>query len=347
MQHSCTTGTALTQLALSSYWMGGRNHRPLDFFTAGTDLGFDCFELSGIHHDTFYDEIRPGDFCIISLHDPAPPARGHARVGSKELRRADIVYTSLDDARRCQAIMLTKHSIDIAAQYGAQVVVLHLGQTRPISDVEIQLKHLAVAGHIDNTEAITLRSQLATERAYQHDEHMNALRRSLDELVKYASAQHIRLGLENRPAHEIAGFVEMGEILSWYPDDTVGYWHDTGHAEVQAILGFTPHADWLLAYGHRIIGMHLHDAMGIENHQAPGQGSVDWTGLASLVPANALRVMEVDRTVSADALRAGVGLLRETGWLDRLVPIEPAREKDKRPSGLDKDGTTTSSGKKN
>ena len=80
--------------------MSGRNKRPLDFFTAGTNLGFDSFELSGFHHDTFYEEVRPGDFRIVSLHDPAPPIRGQARVGSKELRRADIVYTSLDDKRR-------------------------------------------------------------------------------------------------------------------------------------------------------------------------------------------------------------------------------------------------------
>ena len=305
----------MPSLALSSFWMSGTDKRPLDFFAAGTDLGFDCFELSGIHGDTFYDEVRPGDFRIASLHDPAPPARGQRHLGSKELRQTDTVYTSRDDERRRQAVAITKHSIDVAAQYGSQVVVLHIGQTSTIGNVERQLKRLFVEGRIDSIEAETLRAQLATERAYQHDEHIDALRRSLDELVIHASAQHIQLGIENRPAHEMAGFAEIGEILSWYPADTVGYWHDTGHAQIQAMLGFTPHANWLRAYGHRIIGMHLHEAVGVENHQAPGQGSVDWIGLAPLVLANALRVIEVDKTVSVDALREGKEFLRRTDWL--------------------------------
>jgi sugar phosphate isomerase/epimerase len=160
-----------------------------------------------------------------------------------------------------------------------------------------------------------LRARLTRERAVQHREHMDAVHRSLDELVAYASAHNIQLGLENRPAHEITNFAEMGEILSWYPGAVVGYWHDTGHAQVQANLGFTPHADWLRAYAPRVVGIHLHDAVGVTNHHAPGSGNVDWRALARYAPPNAMRVLEVDRTVPADAVRAGVAHLRATGWL--------------------------------
>ena len=59
----------MTTLALSSFWSSERAERPLDFFAAGTALGFDSFELSGIHRDTFYDEIRPGILNIVSLQD--------------------------------------------------------------------------------------------------------------------------------------------------------------------------------------------------------------------------------------------------------------------------------------
>ncbi|MCI0476400.1 MAG: sugar phosphate isomerase/epimerase, partial [Anaerolineales bacterium] len=139
----------------------------------------------------------------------------------------------------------------------------------------------------------------------------------LDELVAYTSARKVKLGLENRPAHEITNFAEMGEILSWYSDDVIGYWHDTGHAQVQANLSFTPHADWLRAYASRLIGLHLHDAIGVTNHHAPGTGNVDWRALAPLVPSNILRVLEIDRTVSPDAARVGVAHLRATGWIEK------------------------------
>ncbi len=74
------------------FWMSGRSGSPLDLFAAGADLGIDRCEISGIDSDKFYDEICPGDFHLISLHDPAPPARGHRRMGSKELRCADIEH---------------------------------------------------------------------------------------------------------------------------------------------------------------------------------------------------------------------------------------------------------------
>jgi sugar phosphate isomerase/epimerase len=305
----------VTQLALSTFWSSGRDWRLRDFFAAGADLGFDCFELSGIHHDTFYDEIRPGVFRFVSLHDPAPSARGQTRRGSGELRRADIVYTSLDDERRQRAVALTKNSIDIAAEYGARLVVLHPGQTGASPEIEAQLKQLFAQGKISAPEADALRVQLAIERAHQHRERMDALRRSLDELVAHALARKVKLGLENRPAHEITNFAEVGEILSWYPDDVIGYWHDTGHAQVQANLGFTPHADWLRAYASRIIGMHLHDARGVTNHHAPGTGNVEWRALAPLAPRNGVRVLEVDKTVSPEQVRASVEYLRVSGWI--------------------------------
>ncbi len=305
----------MTTLALSTYWMSGRDWRLSDFFAAGADFGFESFELSGIYGDTFYDEIRPGDFRFVSLHDPAPPARGCARVGSKALRRADIVYTSLDDSRRRQAVSITKNSIDIAAAFGAQVIVLHPGQTSASAAMEDQLKQLFLRGRISSPEADALRVQLATERAYQHHEHIDALHHSLDELLAHASSKKVKLGLENRPTYEITNFAEMGEILSWYPSDWIGYWHDTGHAQVQANIGMTPHIDWLQAYGGRIVGMHLHDAVGIENHRAPGQGNVDWRELAAFVPTNVIGVIEVDRHTLANDIHAGIQYLQSTGWI--------------------------------
>ena len=107
----------------------------------------------------------------------------------------------------------------------------------------------------------------------------------------------------------------MGEILAWCSDDAIGCWHDTGHAQVQEALGITPHVDWLKAYGPCLIGLHLHDVVGLEVHQAPGEGSMDWGGLAALVPPGVSRVVEVDHTVSDDVLRVGVEHLRSTGWV--------------------------------
>jgi sugar phosphate isomerase/epimerase len=211
-------------------------------------------------------------------------------------------------------VSVVKECLDVAGVYGAQAVVLHLGNTSADPNLEKQLKQLHVAGRIASEEADALRARLLSERALGRAERLSALRRSLDELIPYAASRGVRLGLENRPICEMPNWQDMDDILAWYPDDTVGYWHDTGHAQVQEALGFTPQADWLRAFQQRLIGLHLHNEEGLDVHRAPGEGSMDWKALAPLLPAAALRVIEVDQTVSLASLRAGFEYLQTLDW---------------------------------
>jgi len=174
------------------------------------DFGFRSFEVSGLRCDTFYDEIHPGQFNIVSFHSPAPPRRGTTAMGSQEARRADIVLTSLDDERRQQAVAVVKCCLDVTSEYGAQAIVLHLGQpfdplrgeVALIAELKGRLERLFLEGQIAGSEADTVRSRLMEERKRRHGKHMAALRRSLDELIPYAAAGGVRLGLENRPICE-------------------------------------------------------------------------------------------------------------------------------------------------
>ena len=295
--------------------MRGRWERVSDFIQAGVEAGFAAFEVSGLHIDTFYDETRPGQFNLVSFHNPAPPKRGQVAMSGKARRQADLVLTSLDQERRQQAVSVVKRCLDVASEYGAQAVVLHLGKTSADPNLENQLKHLYLAGCITSPEADALRARLLSERALGRVNRLSALWPSLDELIPYAASRDVRLGLENRPISEVPNFEDMGEILSWYVDDTVGYWHDTRHAQVQEALGFAPQGEWLRAYGHRLVGAHLHDEANFEVHLAPGQGDVDWHGLAPLMPANVLRVIETNHSVSKESLRAGIEHLKLTGWI--------------------------------
>ncbi len=312
LRHSKTAASA--KLALSSFWARGR-FRPRQFFEMGQNLGFDCFEISGIRDDAFYAEVHPGDFDIVSLHDPAPCSSGPAALGSTGLRRAGIVLASHDQERRHEAVSIAVRSIDVAADYGAQVVVLHLGWAGITSETAHRIKSLYLNGQIAGVNADKARSDFALERSRDHVERMQALTRSLDALVLHASRRGVRLGLENRPICEMPDWAEMQEILTRFPCDTVGYWHDTGHAETPALLGLTPHAAWLQAFQSRLLGLHLHDVVGLESHYAPGTGVVDWARLAPLVSPGALRVLEIDGSVSPEDVRAGFQHLRSNGWM--------------------------------
>ena len=301
----------MPDISFSTMWMRGRFARPRDFFLAGVEMGFCSFELSGVAGVQFYDEVHPGDFDIRSLHDPAP-----ADMQSGDLARNDIVFTSLDEEKRKQAVAISKGSVDIADRYGARAVILHVGRSDADPHLQDQLESLYREGKTDSPAAGKLRSRLAGERMVHYEQHMDALMRSLDDLVPYAAARGVRLGVENRRhIHEVPNFDEVQRVLAHYSDDTIGYWHDVGHAETLAVVGMTAHADWLCAFGHRIVGVHLHDVIGLTDHRAPGTGSIDWQGLAALLPGNGLRTAEIHPEIPAASVSTGVAHLAATGWI--------------------------------
>ncbi|MDZ4277695.1 MAG: hypothetical protein U1B78_01005, partial [Dehalococcoidia bacterium] len=105
-----------------------------------------------------------------------------------------------------------------------------------------------------------------------------------------------------------------------YPPDlvghrpaVVGYWHDVGHAEVQARLGYVDKRAWLDMLGPRTLGCHLHDVDGIGDHRAPGLGDVEWDYIASGLPPDALRVFEINQREPAGAVAGAISFLRGRG----------------------------------
>jgi sugar phosphate isomerase/epimerase len=101
----------------------------------------------------------------------------------------------------------------------------------------------------------------------------------LAQVTEHAAAHGVRLALENRESFEelpvdgdYAGF-----LAGLPPPQPVGYWHDTGHAQIKADLGVIEHRRLLGDNAGRLIGFHLHDvnAEG-EDHQAVGSGHVDF-----------------------------------------------------------------------
>jgi len=149
----------MTGLALSSYWARGRWRRVGDFFRAGLEMGFSSFELSGLTGRSFYQEIQPGAFDIAAVHNPAP-----GEMRNTEMRRADVLLTSLNEERRQQAVAVARRGVEVAEQYGARVVVLHVGQTGADPELENELKRLFAAGQIAGPQARAIRQRLASER---------------------------------------------------------------------------------------------------------------------------------------------------------------------------------------
>ena len=299
-------------LSLSTMWaQQARFVDDMHLFVRETlDLGYDTIEVSHSTATAPFERLMsfPG-VPISSIHAPAPLVRNGDRSNSS------LNLASTDDAERRAAIDYTKGTIDLTKQYGGRSVVVHLGGVgTPMFDAEREMRRLYDSGTHESDRMKELRATCHKQRAEQAGPWLEKAAETLRELAAHAQRQGIALGIENRlHYHEIPQPAEAAMLLADYTNDVAGYWHDVGHAEVQARLGLVDKRLWLDTNSARCIGSHLHDVIGLADHRAPGNGDVEWEYIAAGLPASALRVFEINQSQSADDVRKAIPFLRERG----------------------------------
>lgn len=304
----------MSDLALSTMWGIGRFPNLADFFCAAQDLGFTRFELNHAVDSAMLNGLELNSHQIVSIHEPCP-----ADISTATLKERDWLVSSPDEDNRRQGVEAIQRSIDLACALGAQVVIVHPGRVDIDTMPEKKLAKLYKAGQSAQPAYAEIKAQLVAARAAQAEVNLRAVRRSLLELAEYAARRGIRLGLENRYYyHEIPLPDELDYLLNLGYAEVIGYWYDVGHAQALDELGFCSHEGWLSRFAPRIIGVHLHDVVGINDHRAAGFGQVDWNMVARYLPAEALRTCEFQNDHSPQQVAAGMrwlvekGLVRET-----------------------------------
>jgi sugar phosphate isomerase/epimerase len=293
-------------IALSTMWAIGQFPSLAAFFAAGRRLGFARFELNhAITSAMLEGQWLDGN--ITSIHEPCP-----ADVSAAELKRRNWLISAPDEEDRRQGVLATRRSIDLAHELGVRSVIVHPGQVDIDPALESALVDLYHAGRYNQPEYIEAKERLAAARTAQAQNNMRSVRRSLIELAEVAAGMGIRLGLENRlHYYEIPLPDELDELLNLGLGDVVGYWHDVGHAQILEHLGFHTHEEWLRRFGDRIMGVHLHDVVGLTDHLAAGLGQVDWDMVSGYLPASAVRTCEFRSANSPQAVAAGLKWLAD------------------------------------
>lgn len=300
----------MVEVALSTMWGVGRFPNLADFFKAGQAIGFTRFELNHAVDSQMLKglDLKNG-YRIASLHEPCP-----ADVSTGTLKERNWLISAPDEGDRQTGVVAVEHSIDLAHELGAAIVIVHPGRVDVDPGPEARLYRMYRKGEYGTPGYAELKQQLIQARAKQAEVNRKSVRRSLLELAEYAGRLGIRLGLENRfHYHEIPLPDELDELLHLDNGHVIGYWHDVGHAQVLENLGFARHAEWLERFGPQIIGTHLHDVVGIGDHRAAGTGKMDWDMVARALPAAALRTCEFQNDNSPDQVASGVKWLVEKG----------------------------------
>ena len=214
-----------------------------------------------------------------------------------------------DPQERNQAIEWTSRSIEHAHNLGARVVVLHCGYVDMRPDLD-KLFHYHTTGQINSPEARAFIHKKLAEREQLKPKHMESLLYSLDCLGRVADKKGILLGLENRyHYHELPGIKELEVLLQTFEGAPIGYWHDTGHAHANETLTLLPPHALLDKFSHRLIGIHLHDANGLDDHLAPGKGEIEFDRLKPYIKSDTILVMELKPATPDREVAEGIRFL--------------------------------------
>lgn len=258
---------------------------------------------------------RP-DLDVSSVHNICPrptDARG-ARIPDPSLVAAD-------DAERRHAVSLTKATMDLARRVGADAIVVHAGELVVLPEAEKRLDDLYRAGDAETDEFASVRERIVAARRAVAGAAVERLIASLRDLVPYAEAVGVRLGLESRQDYrDIPALEDCAAIFGALDSPMLGYWHDTGHAQRQANLGYTPHEAWLQQLGGRLVGFHLHDCLGLRDHLIPGRGRVDFGMVVSYLRTDTVPACEFDYDAEVADIREGLDFLRAAGFEQGGMP---------------------------
>ncbi len=300
--------------SLSTMW--AKNNFPVftDFFEAATRLGFSKVELNHQINSKMLSGVDLSKYVIGSIHEPCP-----ADISVETLKLRDWLISSPDENCRQQGVTAVKRSLDLAKELSAQTIVIHCGHISPDMKLENKLRNLYSTNMVNSGEYKETMALMVNKRRDLIAPCMEAVEKSLKELLQYAGQYGIRLGLENRYHYfDIPSQDEMAQLLELANPDQLGFIYDTGHAQAMGNMGFYPQKAWLDRFSIRILGTHLHDVIGITDHYAPGLGEVDFEQLSGYLPKGSYRTMEVQPNNTFEQIRTGLKILADSGCIQPL-----------------------------
>lgn len=245
---------------------------------------------------------------VTSIHNyfPTPLSLPRHR-GSGDLYR----LMSPDEGERRQAVDATRQTIQYAERFGAKAVVLHCGAVPMNAELD-RLYRFYRRGKIATTDARHFVEEKLDHLARLRAPFIDGLKRSLEMLLTAADAAGIRLGLENRfHYYELPGYTDFRTLFDEFEGSPIGYWHDVGHAHAQEELGMIPEGGLLKICGDALIGIHLHDAVGIDDHLPPGTGDIDFNDLRPYIQPDTLLVLELRPGTPDRDIEKGIEYIRD------------------------------------
>ncbi len=278
------------ELTLSTSCFGTRLASLEDQAFAAVAMGFRRLEIGlseqPVSVNGFSDTERETGLKITSI------VAGCLKPSSSDM--ASMHLGSSDPETRERALNSVRRHIRLAQELQAPVVVVRGTSTRheKLRTEAKQLEARIAKDGLDE-EACALARDFTHRLVQRSQPQLEHLCRSLHTLLQ--EFPETRIALE--PGQDLDD-VLCFEAMQWVLDDLakqgLGYWHDVGRIHVRERMGLPDQGQWLETFAPRLLGAHLQDAADDQVEMPPGLGEVDFRMIASYLPREAARVVEIN-----------------------------------------------------
>jgi sugar phosphate isomerase/epimerase len=293
-------------LAFSTCWNNSRHTDGEEMIKEIVELGFSNIELSHGMTVAKIPGIRrafaAGMFTCSGVHNffPSPV---EVMIDAPDAYE----YTSHRPFDRKRAMDMTLKSLELAAEFKAHYLVLHMGSA-PMSTAKFtkQLTKLVAAGEQRTPRYIRDKIAFIKKREKLAPLYYHRAIQALEELAPKAEEYGVKLAVESRSRFEdMPNEREMLLLQEYFRDNPwIGYWHDFGHIQLKHNLGLLDHNEWLKKIAQHLIGGHVHDVQWpARDHRTPFTGTLDYETILPIFPKGCPLVWELSPTREADEIR--------------------------------------------
>jgi sugar phosphate isomerase/epimerase len=293
-------------LAFSSCWNNSRHTDGESMIEEIVELGFSNIELS--HGMTIAKlpgikkAYERGIFRCSGVHNyfPSPV---EVMIDAPDAYE----FTSHRPFDRQRAMDMTMRTLDLAAEFQARYLVLHMGSA-PMNSAKYTkaLTTQVSEGGQRSPEYVKAKIDFVKKREKVGPLYFHRAIEALTQIAERAAEVGVKLAVESRSRFEdMPTEREMIALQEHFSENPwVGYWHDFGHVQLKHNLGLLDHEEWLEKISTRIIGGHVHDVeWPARDHRVPFSGTLDYAALLKFFPQDCPLVWELSPTRDAGEIR--------------------------------------------